>query len=168
MLGAERARSRQVAASGGWPKPTWSTTWAGDGTPGLVQDGPHVRLVDRHLQGLQAGSDDDAVVDQGTHDVQIHLLVIEGDHVDPIRQRAQVGLDQRRPDQHFGRDGARGIVRALGQHGDRQAEGAACLGGHPRQLAAADHPDVVGAQVASLGDRSISDPDMTGTLGEEP
>jgi F420-dependent oxidoreductase-like protein len=33
-------------------------------------------------------------------------------------------------------------------------------------LSGADHPDVVGAQVASLGDSG--DPDMTGTLGEEP
>ena len=54
----------------------------------------------------------------------------------------------------------------LGQHGDRQAEGAAGFGGHAGQLSGADHSDVVGAQVASLG--VSGEPDMTGTLGEEP
>ena len=136
------------------------------GHPRLCQDGPHMCLVDGHLQGLQAGPDDDPLVDQGADDVQVHLLVVEGDHVDPSCQCPQVGFDQRGPEQYFGRDVAGGVVRMLGQHGDRQAEGTAGFGGHPCQLSSADHADVVGAQVASLGDSG--DPDMTGTLGEEP
>ena len=63
--------------------------------PGPVQDGPHMRLVDRHLQGLEAGANDDPVLEQGAHDGEIHLLVVKGDHVDPLGQGPQVGLDRR-------------------------------------------------------------------------
>ncbi len=63
--------------------------------PGLDQDGPHVGLVHGHLQGLQSGPDDDAVLDEGSDDGQIHLLVVERDHVDPIGQRAQMSASTR-------------------------------------------------------------------------
>lgn len=165
MLGPE-LRDRLCRGVGRVPQAHLEHRVGGRRHSGLVQDGAHVRLVDCHLEGLQPGPDDDAVVDQRAHDGQVHLFMVEGDHVDPIRQRPQVGLDQRGSEQHLGRDRGSGIVRALGEHGDRQAERTACFCGHPRQLSGTDHPDLVGAQVASLG--KISDPDMTGTLGEEP
>ena len=113
----------------------------------------------------QSGPDHDPVVRQGAEDGEVDLLVVERDHVAPRGQGPQVGLDQGGAQQHLGRDGAGRIVGALGQHGHREPEGACRFGGHSCQLPGSDEPDVVGAQVASLGDSG--GPDTTGTLGEE-
>ena len=103
----------------------------GHGDARLDQDRPHMGLVHGHLEGLQAGPDDGTVVSEGADDGEVHLLVVERDHVDPISQGAHVALDQWGSQQHFGRDGAGGILGTLRQDRHREAESAARLGAVP-------------------------------------
>ncbi len=113
-----------------------------------LEHGAHVRLVHRHLQGGGARPDDRALVDQGRHQGEIDLFVIEGDNLTARREVAQLGSDEWGPEDNLGRHLARGIVGMLGQHGHRQAKGTCSLACHPGQLSRSDEPDVMRGQLA--------------------
>ena len=84
-------------------------------------------------------------------------------------ERAEIGGHEGRAEHHLGRHVAGGIVGALGQDRHGEAQRAGRLTGHAGQLASADEPDRVGAQVARprAGIRLDSGADTTGRLREE-
>ncbi len=82
----------------------------GNGDPGTVEDRPHVGLVDGELEGRRAGAQDVALRGESGDDVEVDLLVVEGDDGAALAQRAEVGFDEGRADDDLGRDGAGGVV----------------------------------------------------------
>ena len=70
-----------------------------------------------------------------------HVLVVEGDDVAALGERAQRGEVGVLAVPHVGGDERGAVVRALGEHAQRLAEGDRGLVGHAGQLAAAHHAD---------------------------
>ena len=115
------------------------------------------------------GSDHGALGRQLGHQLQVDLLVVEGQDVAAVRQGPEVRRDEGRAEHDLGRHAAGGVVGVFGQDGHGEAQRTGRLTRHAGQLTSPDEPDRVGAQVARprAGIRLDSGADTTGRLREE-
>jgi hypothetical protein len=112
---------------------------AGAGHAELSKPGPHHALVLGVHQRVGAGPHGYALGLKGTQVLRRHVLVVEGDHVaavGEVTQRVQVPVVA---DDDVARHPGGGVLRAVAQHPETDAERDACLVGHAGELPAADH-----------------------------
>ena len=141
----------------------------GDGHAGLVEHGAHPGLVDRQLERRRPGPEHRAFGCEPGHQVEVDLLVVEGQDVAAGGEGPEILRHEGRAQHHLGGHAAGGIAGMFGQDGHGETERAGRLTGHAGQLTSADEPDRVRAQVARprAGIRLDSGADTTGRLREE-
>ena len=118
---------------------------------------------------VRAGTDHRTLRRQRGHQVEVDLLVVEGQDVAAGGEGPEVLRHEGRSEHDLGGHAAGGVVGMLGQDGHGQAERAGRLARHAGQLTSTDEPDRVRAQVARPrpGIRLDRGTDTTGRLREE-
>ena len=125
-----------------------------DGHPGIVEAGPHPRLVDREPEGPGARAHHGALAGEELEEGEIDLLVVERHDVGTVGEQPQVLLDGGQAHQDLGRHLGRRVVGVGGEHHGPQPQAAGRFAGHAGQLAGAGDPHrscPCAAGTASLG-----------------